>query len=493
MARSSPYRSETVPPRDALPELRALKHSIGDLSADSVARLVSASADIALVISSDGIIEDVTVGNEELPRDEVGQWVGQHWIETVTVESRHKVKELLEDANARAYMRSRQINHPSMRGPDLPVRYSVVKVGEGGRVVALGRELRSLSQLQQHLVDAQQSMEREYARLRHAETRYRLLFQKSSEAVVIVDVAGLRVVEANPASADLLGRPVKRLVGRPFLELLEPSSVQAAQNMVATARISGQASDVRVHVATVGGEGKAGEIIISPSLFRQANAAHFLMRLAPVDAAGNQDAAPILTRNLQRVVESLPDGFVVTSLDQAVLTANSSFLDLAQLASVEQARGGTLDQWVGRSSVELKGLVSNIKEHGSARNFTTVVRGQFGSVEDVEISAVAVTAGADPCLGFTLRPLGRRLSAAANPGRELPHSTKQLTELVGRVPMKSIVRDTTDLIEKLCIEAALELAGDNRVSAAEMLGLSRQSLYVKLRRYGLVDPMVEET
>ncbi len=459
-----------------------------------MARLVSASADIALVISSDGIIEDVTVGNEELPRDEVGQWVGQPWIETVTVESRHKVKELLEDANARAFMRSRQINHPSMRGPDLPVRYSAIKIGEGGRIVALGRELRSLSQLQQHLVDAQQSMEREYARLRHAETRYRLLFQKSSEAVVIVDVAGLRVVEANPASADLLGRPVKRLIGRQFLELLEPSSVQAAQNMVATARISGQAGDVRVHVSASGGEGKAGEIVISPSLFRQANAAHFLMRLAPVDGAGvHEVAAPTLHRNLQRVVESLPDGFVVTSLDQVVLTANSSFLDLAQLASVEQARGGTLDQWVGRSSVELKGLVSNIKEHGSARNFTTVVRGQFGSVEDVEISAVAVTAGADPCLGFTLRPLGRRLSAAANPGRELPHSTKQLTELVGRVPMKNIVRDTTDLIERLCIEAALELAGDNRVSAAEMLGLSRQSLYVKLRRYGLVDPMTDET
>ena len=37
------------------------------------------------------------------------------------------------------------------------------------------------------------------------------------------------------------------------------------------------------------------------------------------------------------------------------------------------------------------------------------------------------------------------------------------------------------------IEAALELTSDNRASAAEMLGLSRQSLYVKLRRYGLGD------
>ena len=49
------------------------------------------------------------------------------------------------------------------------------------------------------------------------------------------------------------------------------------------------------------------------------------------------------------------------------------------------------------------------------------------------------------------------------------------------------MRETTDLIERLCIEAALELTQDNRASAAEMLGLSRQSLYVKLRRYGLGD------
>jgi DNA-binding NtrC family response regulator len=41
------------------------------------------------------------------------------------------------------------------------------------------------------------------------------------------------------------------------------------------------------------------------------------------------------------------------------------------------------------------------------------------------------------------------------------------------------------MIEKLCIEAALEITGDNRASAAEILGLSRQSLYAKLRRYGL--------
>jgi DNA-binding NtrC family response regulator len=58
---------------------------------------------------------------------------------------------------------------------------------------------------------------------------------------------------------------------------------------------------------------------------------------------------------------------------------------------------------------------------------------------------------------------------------------------VGRVPLKDLVRDTADIIEKLCIEAALRLTDNNRASAADMLGLSRQSLYIKLRRYGISD------
>ncbi|MDP4669655.1 MAG: transcriptional regulator PpsR, partial [Burkholderiaceae bacterium] len=62
------------------------------------------------------------------------------------------------------------------------------------------------------------------------------------------------------------------------------------------------------------------------------------------------------------------------------------------------------------------------------------------------------------------------------------------TALVGRLPLKEIVGETVDLIEKLCIEAALKLTKNNRASAAEMLGLSRQSLYVKLRRFGIDGP-----
>jgi DNA-binding NtrC family response regulator len=91
------------------------------------------------------------------------------------------------------------------------------------------------------------------------------------------------------------------------------------------------------------------------------------------------------------------------------------------------------------------------------------------------------------CFGFTIRNVGRRLRDAPPPSRDIPRSVDQLTELVGRMSLKEIVRESTDMIERLCIEAALAYTSDNRASAAEILGVSRQSLYSKLHRHGLAN------
>ena len=93
--------------------------------------------------------------------------------------------------------------------------------------------------------------------------------------------------------------------------------------------------------------------------------------------------------------------------------------------------------------------------------------------------------GGGECYGFTIRNVGRRLRDAAAVTRDIPRSVEQLTELVGRMSLKEIVRESTDLVERLCIEAALSYTSDNRASAAEILGVSRQSLYSKLHRHGL--------
>jgi len=194
---------------------------------------------------------------------------------------------------------------------------------------------------------------------------------------------------------------------------------------------------------------------------------------------------PTQDSKVLEIVASAPEGFVVTDLDGRILFANRAFLDLVQLATEEQARNEPLERWLGRPGVDFSLLTAQLREHGVLRLFATQLRGEYGSSSDVEICAVSVVNGEDPCFGFTIRDVGQRVIFDRQASRDKPRSVEQLTELVGRVPLKDLVRESTDMIEKLCIEAALEITGDNRASAADILGLSRQSLYAKLRRYGL--------
>ncbi len=466
-------------------QFKTPKKTLGNLDAETVASVIAASADVALVLDAKGVIRDLALGSDELSEEGYADWVGQAWADTVTVESRPKVEAILRDAAART-PRWRQVNHASARGPNVPILYSAVQIGTPNRVIAVGRDLRGISTLQQRLIDAQQSLERDYTRLRHAETRYRVLFQLASEAVLIVDAGSQRILEANPAAAKLLAASGKVLVGRSFPEGFDAESTRQIQAMLAAARTAGSTDELRVKSS----EAKR-EFTVSASLFRQDNASYFLVRLTPTQPVAGGSLVPKSKSRLLEVVETMPDGFVVTSGDGRILTANRAFLDLAQLASEEQVRGESLDRWLGRPGVDLSVLLANLKQHGVVRLFATTMRGEYGSSSEVEISAVSALGGDPPGLGFTIRNVGRRLNHDGRAGtvsmRELPRSVEQLTELIGRVSLKDLVRESTDMIERLCIEAALELTGDNRASAAEMLGLSRQSLYVKLRRYGLGD------
>jgi transcriptional regulator PpsR len=459
--------------------------SLGPLDSQTAASIVAAAADIALMLDAEGIVREAVCTAEGFPTELCDSWIGQHWSDTVTIETRPKVKSLLEDAG-RTERKWRQVNHRMKSAADVPILYSTVKISSDGRMIAIGRDLRPTAALQQRLVEAQQSLERDYWRLRHVETRYRLLFQVSSEAVLILDADTQKVSEANPAAGRLLGERNANHVGRVFPYGFDAASTGLIQSMLAKVRVASSAEEVTVRT-----EDGSREFSMSASLFRQEHVASILVRLAPAGAAATEAAVPMA---VLRVVENAPDAFVVTDENGNILVSNRAFSDLAQLAGQDQARGESLERWVGQSGVDFKVLVSNLRQHGSVKLFATTLHGEHGSVAEIEVSAVSVPHGEQPCMGFTIRNVGKRLNRVETRARrDLPRSVEQLTELVGRVSLKDLVGETTDMIEKLCIEAALELTQDNRAAAAEMLGLSRQSLYVKLRRYGLGDLPPDES
>lgn len=469
---------------------------LSDIDAPTTRRLIESASDLSLVLDASGQVLQASLQDADLARALASSWPGRAWADTVTDDSREKIALLMQEALAGAPVRWRQVNHPVPGAEDLPVLYAALRLpdvapGEA-QVVAFGRDLRGTVLLQHRLVDAQQAMERDYWRFREAETRYRNLFQTSPEAVLVVDGLNLKILEANPAAEALAGRAGLRMVGAALPALFDATASDALQALLAASRAVGRREPVRLPLA----QGR-GPVDVAVSAFRQDQAAFLLVRLLPVPAVAADDQAlaggrvdtALLPGLLEAYARHSPDGLVFTDAQGRILSANRAFATLAQLSAEDQARGEMLDRWLGRTGVELGVLISNLRQRGSVGLFTTGLRGEYGAVLEVEISASQVGGGDAQALAFAVRDVGRRLQAVADertPAR-LARSPGELTELVGRVPMKDIVSETTDLIEQLCIETALQMTQDNRALAAQLLGLSRQSLYVKLRRYGLGD------
>lgn len=460
---------------------KTAKKSLGGLDAKAVGVLLAAAADITLILDGTGVVRDMAIGNDALAADlgDVSGWLGHPWIETVMLDSRPKVEALLHDVASGAATRWRHVNHRTAADAALPVLYSTLLLDGDGRIAVLGRDQRMVASLHQRLIDTQHSMEREYARLRHAEARYRVLFQMSAEAAAVIDANSHEVVEANPAAERLCGG--KPLVGRSMLDSFNAADSAGVGSMLAEVRFAGRASQAEARLAG----GAASVVTVSASPFRQDKAALLLVRLLPHDSKGSAAALQPARAGMLRFADAAPDAIVVTGQDGRVVSANAAFLELAQLDAEEQAAGEPLDRWLGRPGLEFEVLVATLRTRGAVRLFATTLQGEHGTAVEVEVSAVPLAHGGSMGYGFAIRDVGPRLAPKVAGGPPLPRPVEQLTELVGRVPLKDLVRETTDVIERLAIEAALQLTDDNRAQAAEMLGLSRQSLYVKLRRYGL--------
>lgn len=443
-----------------------------DLNGDAAARLATMAGDIALVLDDAGRIVDGTADLRDFP--DFADWIGRDWLDTVTVESRPKVMEMLARARKGQTQHWRQVNQIGADG-EIPVRYALVSTGTGNRNIALGRDMRDAAALQQRLLQAQQSLERDYLRLRHVETRYRLLFELSSEPVAIVDGDSYRIREANPAAHALLSAKPGSLAGMRLPALFARGSRDSLVALLGSAIAAPTVSPIAVELA----EGP-GSLTVSATGFRQGGGQSLLVRF-------DAEHGPVTVEHSTtlNVIEAMPDAFVLADARMAIVAANIAFVELVGAASADQIRGRQLAEYIGRPGIDVDLIAGQLTKHGFARNVATVVGAKEGfEGEPVELSAVA-TGGEAPHFGLVIRPVGRRLRDLPPVAQDLPRSVEQLTELVGRMALKDIVRESTDLIERLCIEAALSYTHNNRASAAEILGLSRQSLYSKLHRYGL--------
>ena len=453
--------------------------------------LILGLADLVVVLEpkTHEVISVKTKG-AELARVKLDGWVGEKLSEWTQADSTDKFLNLLKnpislESNEASgpEFQWRHINFLSPAKSSAPFLVQIFEYPDRDQLALIGRDLGSMSKMQQKLMDTHRSMERDYLRLRHTESRYKLLFDSSSEPVLIVDLSTKKILQANAAAAKaFLQTDSKKLVGVELAQYFDSAKRDEIDALLSAAQTVGKTKALLAHCSASG-----QDLIITPDLIVQEGGAQLMVRL------GLQQLTPtsLMDKPIQDwytdALQKAPYGFVVTDGAGVILSVNEEFMTLSGAYSLNQVVGQYFESWLARGGVDWGVMVNNLKQLSTIRNFATELVSKTNMTLEVEISASTLVS-TEKRYGFFVRDVHRLSQTGPVSSSSMAGSVSQLSQLVGRMPMKDIVGETTDMIEKMCIQSALELTQNNRASAAEMLGLSRQSLYIKLHRYGIAEP-----
>jgi transcriptional regulator PpsR len=464
---------------ERIPRERAVVQSPGrrtDLSALSefapelAATFARVAGDVALVLDSAGVIENVELGADELAS--LGDWIGRSWVDTATHETRRKLEQLLKETVSTGVSRRREVNHPVSAGVEIPVAWAAVRLGEGGRVLAVGRDLRAIAAIQQRFMESQQQLERDYWQGRREEARYSALFHVATDAVFVLEAESLSIVEMNRAASHLLDLPPEALIGRTFVRFTEAASQPGVEELLARARSSGQPAELRARLA-----GRALLVTLSAAPFRSDDGMLLMVRAHAVGDDIEAGQARLIS-----LVERLPDGVVITDSSGRVTMANPAFLSMSGCDSESAVTGRSLDEWLTPAGTDFASLLAAVRRGGIVARLGVRIRSRDRRESLAECAAVLLPEGDQECIGFTLR---RSTAAVARSAPELTDRIERLTAQMGSLDLPALIREVTQHAERHFLRVALDRTRGQLGDAARMLGISEDALRADLRRLQL--------
>lgn len=449
-----------------------------------LASVLGSLADICLEVTPSGTIIQALAKPETMSGQEVQGWAGSELSERVDGASARKLAERLAllaglaSQGEHAPMRWVELVHPGLNGRGMPVRYAMHWISQSGNVLMLGQDQRPIIEIQQQLLNAQIALERDYEAQRAIDTRYRILMDFTSDAVALISLDGGVIADLNHNAAALLGSTRAGLVRSRLADGLEGQTTEGL--MAALEAPTAAGSDATVDVVLKATQRK---LQLTGKLLRASGERFVMLRLNDPEHRSVGDDR--LVSNLRQLFSHGVDAIVFTDRDGNILAASETFLNLTDANEADSVRGRSMADFLGRGAVDLRVLLDNAQRAGQLRMYATRLKTDFGAQVAVEVSATWLNDQLDPVLALVIR---NATSASALRVESVGHDPgmQNVIELVGSSTLKDIVSETTEVIEKICIETAIELTRNNRVAAAEMLGLSRQSLYVKLRKYALL-------
>lgn len=377
--------------------------ALADLAPELAQMLVAVACDVAVVLDDGGVVQTVAVSGSPAVSHDACNWIGQRWTETFTGDARSKAAELLDDLATSGTSRLRHLSHASHEGDEIPIAYTAVRLGEEGPTLAVGRDLRVVSAMQERLLQAQHAIEREHWQRRQAETRYRLLFQFASEPALILDPVTFQVIDANRAAAVLCGCQSEQLAGQPVTDLVEAGARAPLCETLARARSSERPIESTTRLAATG-----EAIDVTATAFDIGSSGVLVLRAHPKRPAA---ATPAHSADVTfaGLVKRTPDAVVITDGAGTITLANAAFRELVSIDEHATPIGRPLSDWLG-SALEV--ILGRLRESGVVRLASArISRGEAPRI-DVELSATRIVGG--EAIGFIMRVAHARYPQAVD-------------------------------------------------------------------------------
>ena len=402
-----------------------------------------------ITLDEGGVIRSA-LGGREFANESLNQLVGRVWTDTVSQVTREKAELLLDEASASGVTGFRHVDQEVPRGVALPVEYAAVRHPGDRTTLLIGRDLRGLAELQRRYLEAQQTLERDYWKLRQVETRYRILFHSSSEEAVVVGPESFSILDANPAARRLMGldgeQGLSALVGRTLLSEVATEDREVVRGYLEAILRRNEAMPVRARIGPA-----ERPSLVRASASRDPSGVSLFVRFTPWD----DDVRTLAIRpsfHLDALMAHLPDAFVVVDEQGLVGYANQAFGDLVQVAP-DALIGRPVHGWLARPGADWTVIRSILDRHGVVRLFSTSVVGDAGLESETELSAARVETDAGSRIGIVLRGVNRRIEGGGS--SLLYRSLEELEGRVGKTTLKSLVAETKAVVERHFIVAAL--------------------------------------
>ena len=449
---------------------------------DIYTNIISEFGDINIILDTRGKILQIKTPAGSILKN-LNSWINKNIYDFLTIESKEKLNFHLTSLSDLSQSSTKwfELNHISENTGEFPVKYKGFKAANKKNVILIGNDLSPVAEIQKKFVNSQLALEREYSRYRSFETKYKALIEFSEEPLFLLDGVTGKILNLNDSAAKIINVKRDKLVGTSlskffnfknnseFIELLKSDEI--VKNYNSSKNIKSKAN-----------------FNFQSSIFRAENEICIIVRLQKENEVKVKENE--LNNILNKFYDNTRYGIVFTDSIGTIKYVNDSFISLCKIENQQLLIERPFSDFLARGIIDMKVLIEATLENGSTMPFKTQLISNYDIKTEIEITSTKTSINFVDYICFLIshRPNESEPETENNINENVvsEKATKKIMKLVGSAPLKDLVADTSDIVEKICIETALKMTKNNRVATAEMLNLSRQSLYVKLRKYNLL-------